>query len=309
MITYAEGPIFDSPARVLVNTVNTVGVMGRGIAAQFKKIYPTMFKEYRELCEHHQLQIGTLHLYKTSNKWILNFPTKTTWRRPSELAYIEAGLKKFVDMRAGTGIDSIAFPLLGCGNGQLDWKSQVQPIMEQYLGHMPIQIYIYPGIANERRRPEHEIPDETIKWLQSEPTSLSFSEVWNDLLLALRRNPVFHTSVGKRQFAVSVANEQSPDSATLTIDASGKKYRLHYAELLEFWQQLRSHGYAYRRVLPKRTDISYLAPLFSRLPYVRIVYISDSVDGLAARASTALQIYMPARTASDDIPLFRCDVA
>ena len=91
MITYVQGNLFESPAQVLVNTVNTVGVMGKGIALQFKKIYPDMFKEYRDLCERKQFKIGSLHLYKTPHKWILNFATKREWRRPSQLQYIPRG--------------------------------------------------------------------------------------------------------------------------------------------------------------------------------------------------------------------------
>ncbi|GAA0615572.1 hypothetical protein GCM10009001_36010 [Virgibacillus siamensis] len=96
MITYVRKDIFESPAQVLVNTVNTVGVMGKGIAKTFKIMYPDMFKQYQILCEDNQLTVGKLWIFKTEHKWILNFPTKTHWRSPSKLAYIEEGLKKFV---------------------------------------------------------------------------------------------------------------------------------------------------------------------------------------------------------------------
>ena len=98
MITYVDFSLFDSPARVIVNTVNTVGVMGKGVAKEFKRVYPEMFTEYQKLCEGGQFNIGELFLYKTNHKWVLNFPTKKHWRNRSQLAYVKDGLGKFVDI-------------------------------------------------------------------------------------------------------------------------------------------------------------------------------------------------------------------
>ena len=112
MILYVEGSLFNSPAQVLVNTVNTVGVMGKGIALEFKTLYPEMFAHYRQLCETGQLTVGKLWLYKSPNKWVLSFPTKTTWRLPSHVDYIRKGLHTFVENYERVGIHSIAFPAL-----------------------------------------------------------------------------------------------------------------------------------------------------------------------------------------------------
>ena len=143
MITYVVGDIFTSPAKVLVNTVNTVGVMGKGIAYGFKRIYPEMFEQYQYFCEEGMFNVGQLWLYKTPHKWILNFPTKKHWRSKSKVEYIEAGLQKFVDTYDLKGMLSVAFPMLGCGNGGLDWNTQIQPLMEEYLTDLPIDIFIY----------------------------------------------------------------------------------------------------------------------------------------------------------------------
>ena len=143
MITYVYDDLFSSPAQVLVNTVNTVGVMGKGIAHTFKRMYPNMFKEYKARCNSGQLTIGMLHLYKTPHKWILNFPTKKHWRGESTVDYIEAGLKEFMDIYDSEGIESVSFPMLGCGNGGLDWDSQVRPLMEKYLNSLPIDVHIH----------------------------------------------------------------------------------------------------------------------------------------------------------------------
>ena len=143
MLTYLDISLFESPAQTLVNTVNTVGVMGKGIAAEFKKRYPEMYQEYRRLCEAKKLDVGKLYIYRTANKIVVNFPTKTSWRQRSRVEYIEAGLQKFVDHYIDYGISSISFPRLGCGHGELDWERQVQPIMERYLQPLPIPVYIH----------------------------------------------------------------------------------------------------------------------------------------------------------------------
>ncbi|MFH1549631.1 MAG: macro domain-containing protein, partial [Planctomycetota bacterium] len=176
MLTYVIGDLLKSPALALVNTVNTVGVMGKGIAKDFKKIYPKMFKEYQRLCETKKLTIGKLWLYKTPNKWILSFPTKTTWRKPSRIDYIKAGLEKFVSTYHKKGITSIAFPQLGCGNGELDWESQVQPLMEKYLKKLPIDVFVYAYAQKDPLIPEHRNINEIRTWLESEPESLGFEE-------------------------------------------------------------------------------------------------------------------------------------
>jgi O-acetyl-ADP-ribose deacetylase (regulator of RNase III) len=143
MLTYVTISLFDSPAQTLVNTVNTVGVMGKGIAAVFKKLYPEMYGQYRRLCQEGKFNVGTLYIYRTPNKIIVNFPTKKHWRQPSQVEYIEAGLRKFVEHYTDYGISSVSFPQLGCGHGELDWETQVQPVMERYLQNLPIPVYIH----------------------------------------------------------------------------------------------------------------------------------------------------------------------
>ena len=166
MLTYVVGSLFESPAHTLVNTVNTDGVMGKGIAKRFKTIYPKMFKEYQRLCEREQFTVGQLWLHKTPNKWVLNFPTKTTWRKPSKVEYIKQGLKTFADTYSDRGITSIAFPLLGCGNGELEWEMQVQPLMEEHLADLPIQVYIHTYQTDPSEKPEHRKIREINRWVE-----------------------------------------------------------------------------------------------------------------------------------------------
>src|SRR5271165_6585792 len=106
MLTYLHTSLFESPAQTLVNTVNTVGVMGKGIAKTFRERYPAMFAEYKKLCNAQELKVGGLQLWKGIDHWVLNFPTKTTWRLPSKLNYIEVGLQTFVNNYEKAGIIS-----------------------------------------------------------------------------------------------------------------------------------------------------------------------------------------------------------
>ena len=142
MISIVTGDLFESKAQTIVNTVNCVGAMGKGIALEYKKRYPDMYEKYRELCEKKLLNIGQLWIYKSANKWILNFPTKLDWRNPSKIEYLESGLNKFVIEYKQKGITSIAFPLLGASNGGIDPYVSLGT-MCKYLKTCDIPIHIY----------------------------------------------------------------------------------------------------------------------------------------------------------------------
>lgn len=142
ILQYVSGDLLCSHAQTYVNTVNTVGVMGKGLALQFKNKYPEMFEVYQKVCKEHLLDVGKLYLWKGDEKWVLMFPTKKHWRDMSKIEFIESGLKKFIDNYQRIGIQSIAFPKLGCGLGGLEWE-MVQPLMEKYLKHLPIDVFVY----------------------------------------------------------------------------------------------------------------------------------------------------------------------
>ena len=137
------GNIFDSKMQTIVNTINCVGVMGKGIALEFKNKYPAMYKEYVGMCARGEVSPGKPYLYSDMfGTSILNFPTKDHWKSPSKLSYIVDGLDWFVRNYSNIGITSIAFPPLGCGNGGLSWEL-VGPIMYHKLKDLPIDIEIY----------------------------------------------------------------------------------------------------------------------------------------------------------------------
>jgi O-acetyl-ADP-ribose deacetylase (regulator of RNase III) len=132
MIELAQGDLLEANADALVNAVNTVGVMGKGIALQFKRTFPENFKVYEAACKSGQLQPGKMLVCKAGDRYIINFPTKKHWRGASKLEYIEAGLRDLVEVIARHHIRSIALPALGCGAGGLDW-SAVFPLIQQHL--------------------------------------------------------------------------------------------------------------------------------------------------------------------------------
>lgn len=142
MLIYRRTSILESTAQTLVNTVNCVGVMGKGLAKEFKERDPQMFKTYKRICDEKLLSPGKLWLWKSAAQWVLNFPTKDHWRNPSRIEWIEAGLEKFANGYAELGIREISFPRLGCGNGGLNWMD-VKPIMERHLSPLKIAVFIH----------------------------------------------------------------------------------------------------------------------------------------------------------------------
>ena len=146
------GDIFTSECTTLVNTVNCVGVMGKGIAAEFKKRYPEMFKDYKSRCDNHQVKLGEPYLYTDMfNNSVLMFPTKDHWRAASRLNDIDKGLDYLAEHYHKWGIDSIAVPPLGCGNGGLEW-SIVGPLMYEKLSqfNIPVEIYAPFGTSSKQ---------------------------------------------------------------------------------------------------------------------------------------------------------------
>jgi len=216
--------------------VNVVGVMGKGLTLKFKQVYPDMFKVYQTACSTGLIRVGRPWIYRTPRKWILNFPTKRHWRQQSTMEDIEAGLKTFVSVYADEGITSVAFPALGCGNGQLDWN-RVRPLMERYLKPLPIQVFIYPP-GQMTEYPEHLVPQEIKTWLRSEPGVLPITEVWDDLVGIIGSH---------YEIVVDETEEAGEDSfRRLRVTDNDAYIELIEPEVGALWEEIRNRG-----VLPK----------------------------------------------------------
>lgn len=147
MIRYGTGNLLGSDAEALVNTVNTVGVMGKGIALMFKEAFPDNFAEYAHACAAGKVHVGKMMITEraalTGPRWIINFPTKQHWRHPSRLEWISAGLDDLRRIIESHGIKSVAIPPLGAGNGGLNW-SDVKHEIERHLHDLPgVDIHVY----------------------------------------------------------------------------------------------------------------------------------------------------------------------
>jgi O-acetyl-ADP-ribose deacetylase (regulator of RNase III) len=140
MIYKAEGNLLSANAEALVNTVNTVGVMGKGIALQFKQAFPDNYSAYEAACKRGEVEIGRMFVFDRNTfdnpRIIINFPTKKHWRGKSKIKDIESGLRALIEVVKSKSIRSIAVPPLGCGNGGLDWN-QVRPRIEQAFSEVP----------------------------------------------------------------------------------------------------------------------------------------------------------------------------
>jgi O-acetyl-ADP-ribose deacetylase (regulator of RNase III) len=147
MIELTHGNLLKADAEALVNTVNTAGYMGKGIALQFKQAFPANFAAYQRACTHGDIQIGRMFVYETGAlyhpRYIINFPPKAHWRGKSQLAYVEQGLVALIDEVKQRGVQSIAVPPLGCGLGGLDW-AVVRPLIEQAFAPLPaVHVLLY----------------------------------------------------------------------------------------------------------------------------------------------------------------------
>jgi O-acetyl-ADP-ribose deacetylase (regulator of RNase III) len=270
MLTFLRTSLFDSPAQTLVNTVNTVGVMGKGIAKEFKAKYPDMFDAYKQLCDSKRLDIGKLHLWRAPDHWVLNFPTKTTWKFPSKLSYIEDGLRTFVSTYKELGISSISFPPLGCGNGNLNWKD-VRPVMVEHLARLPIPIYIHERHVDTKFVPEH------MEGLLQVRAPASFSDFLQDIQ---RTEGRFKTTESNEPFLVRI-----DDNGNIIAHKSGRDVKVPVELIEHVWGTLQigpvtSDAFSSEN---ERKSKSYLFPVLSSLPYLKLANSARNENGVNKR--------------------------
>ena len=224
MIEVKIGDLLDSEAQTLVNTVNCVGIMGKGIALQFKERFLEMFKDYEARCRDGKVQLGKPYLWKSLvPPGVLNFPTKDHWRSVTRLSDIEEGLRHLLRNYEAWGIKSIAVPPLGCGLGQLEWRI-VGPTLFRYLSKMtiPVELYAPYGTPHEELTPRFLAGDSAAP---SEPGKMPHPE-WVrpgwvalvDILQRIEAQP-YHWPVGRVIF------QKVAYVATAEGIATGLEYR------------------------------------------------------------------------------------
>jgi uncharacterized protein YwgA/O-acetyl-ADP-ribose deacetylase (regulator of RNase III) len=204
MVKVSTGDILDSKAQTLVNTVNCVRVMGKGIALKFKERFPDMFNDYAERCNRNEVRLGKPYLFKRlTPPWILNFPTKGHWRSVSRIEDIVRGLKYLLQHYKEWGITSLAVPPLGCGQGQLEWKI-VGPTLYRYLNQLdiPVELYAPHGTPHEELQPEFLDQGIDIKPAEPELAPERIKPSWValvEILSRLEQEP-YHWPVGRTTF-------------------------------------------------------------------------------------------------------------
>ena len=241
--------------------------MGKGIALEFRKRYPDMFQAYKDICDRRKLKTGSLMLYYEPDHWVLLFPTKENWRNPSRMEYIETGLAKFCRTYAEKGITSVAFPKLGCGNGELNW-SDVQPVMEKYLKDLPIDIYIYLGTGPDPI-PEHKIQEKTVDWLRQNAKDMSFQGLEDDIRYNCTNFPFSFSSAGKDWHVIwqegLLFENQSSDTVSVTVNEDA---------FFEIWSDLRNSGIAIKGEVGSTGQL--VLDLLLSLGYVSEIRIIDN---------------------------------
>lgn len=274
MLTYIRTSILDSKAQTVTNTVNTVGVMGKGLASAMKKRYPAMFEEYVRLCDEHKLRIGQLWLWKTGTQWVLNFPTKRHWRNPSRLSYVEKGLQKFVAEYERRGISEIAFPRLGCGNGNLDWDD-IRPLMERYLANLPIPVYIH-DYEVDIGKPEH-LESRRLQHLEFQRSFPQFISDIGAVIHAHRGE--FQTIQNKKAFVAKTLD------GNLKIDRDGRSTIVSNDELYELWSLLLRGPVTRKKMVGRaREEAYYVFPILQALPYIRAIELQPRGNSIPSVA-------------------------
>ena len=204
MVKVLIGNLFESKAQTLVNTVNTVGVMGKGVALEFRKRFPDMYEDYVARCKAGQVKLGQPYLFlRLMPPWILNFPTKEHWRSVARLSDIVRGLEHLERHYHEWGITSLAVPPLGCGEGQLEWRI-VGPTLYRHLSRLsiPVELYAPHGTRSEEldvaflmEQPVAAASGSVGRPLRVQPASVALV----DILARIEREP-YHWTIGRTTF-------------------------------------------------------------------------------------------------------------
>ncbi len=285
MLKFHRTSLMTSNAQTVVNTVNTVGVMGKGLAAAFKERYPSMFNEYKALCKNGELKPGTSWLWKGNGQWVLNFATKKHWRNPSKLDYVRHGLMEFRAKYTDWGIREIAFPRLGCGNGGLDWDV-VRPMMLEHLCNLPITVYIH-DFEKPIGRLEHDLP------LMQATEPNSYDEFCDDLQKLVIKNSGEVLALG---FSKSFFVELNDKMELRDVEDCDNLLATE-EDLFRIWSLLRDVPVS-RFDLPETAHANALRifSLLAELPYIRPINIANA----RGKPSLALEItgrHSPSRVA------------
>lgn len=313
-VTVKIGDMFESEAQTLVNTVNCVGVMGKGVAAEFKRRFPRMFKDYAERCKRREVQLTKPYLYKELfDKWVLNFPTKDHWRSVSRLEDINRGLEYLKAHYKEWGIKSLAVPPLGCGMGQLDWDV-VGPTLYRHFREFEIPVEMYAPFGTPESKLKADFLARHIPDLEAFPGISSDSKITPGMVAlvgVLNRisRERFHWPIGRVAFqkiayfatVSGIPTELEFQRASFGPFAPrlkkmvGRLMNNNLVQEYSFGRMMRivpGPTYADARELTKpflikwREEIERVADLFLRLPTTRDIELAATVHFVATELNS-----------------------
>ncbi|ADL43597.1 Appr-1-p processing domain protein [Micromonospora aurantiaca ATCC 27029] len=245
LVQLKRGDLLNSKAHALVNTVNCVGIMGKGIALAFKKRYPNMFRDYVRRCDQGLVQLGKPYAYQDEEKLIINFPTKQHWRSVSRLEDIEHGLEHLRSNLSKWGVRSIAVPPLGCGNGQLEW-SVVGPTLYRHLSTfgIPVELYVPHDVEPDQAQlalfnPQASPPSGVASAHEAryvDPATIALVEI----LHRIEQEP-FHWPVGRIMFQ-KLAYFATAAGLPTGLDYQAASYGPYAADLKRVVGRLQNNG-------------------------------------------------------------------
>lgn len=274
MIIYVQDEFFYSPARVLLNPVNTVGAMGGDIAGDFKRFYPDMYAQFQALCQRDALDIGQYFFYHTAHKSILNLPIRKHFRANPRLEYIQAGVQKIASTYADVGITSLAMPALAWD--ELDWEAEVRPILEGILGALPIMVYIYlPSAGHDKNRNLRLIRN----WLHGTPQPIAFDAFTQHLIKLAEKTSHWRTFNTQATFRLKYAPRQQGDYKRHHFKITPSQHPpifLSDNALRDLWRYVQRVGYVLGDYLPNGLDAhaDYILPILAQLPMVQTVTLA-----------------------------------
>ncbi len=282
MLTIVYGDLFMSPARVLVNPVNTVGTMAGDLGEDFRQVYPEMFAAYQRLCEADQLNVGQLMLYRTPHKWILNLPVKRHYRAIIRLDAVEMGLRRIAALYAEQCFTSISLPFVALRDSPSDDQA-LMGLLRSYLGTLPIMVYVHLPADPRLQEARHTITT-LARWLNGTPQHVSFETFWRGIASIVRRHPELKTLEAGRPFSVTFRrDETNPRLMSLKLICDEQTTFIPQTLLRDLWQYVLLAGYAHPRHLPGGLDAvgEIIVTLLSKLSYMRPLRLQPSDQAAA----------------------------
>lgn len=297
MLITVEADLFLSPATVLVNPVNTAGVMSSGVSAEFRRFFPGVFEEYRALCDAGKLTVGRVWLAQGGNKRILHMPIKAHWRSAAKREDLEAVVQLIASRWAQWGIGSLAIPQFD--EDGLDWNDSIRPLLESALGPLPIPIYLH--TYDRKADPSRSLRQ--LDTLLNQPTDrIDTARFWRDLARAVRKVDGAYTGWDGQPFSVEL--EANPRRRRLTITQDGRPpVVLTDSSLNDLFTTLQLAGLLMAWQFPAGLEplAVYLIPILAGLGYVRPV--KTVVTGEGGLLNALLFVPPPAAAAPHRLTL------